>query len=224
MRLALFIICVVTTMTTACKLEASSSTSNENINTSAQTNVSTTTATADAQSNCSLTQPAIPAIEGLRLGMSRDELLALFPGSKEDPDVKRYLVRQPDQFGDAELVIRPSNYRPKDEPVRVKQISFDLLDGRVYRFNVGYNGPQYRNVDDFIRTLTDGTPLSRIEEWQPFTGMENLKIIKCKDFEINAFVGGQRGTLNYVIVKDTTAEKKLDERRKKAEANATPTP
>src|SRR6266403_280708 len=91
--------------------------------------------TEQSSSNCSLTMAAAPAINGLKLGMTSEEVLALFPGSKDDPDVRRYLVRSPDQFGDAELVIRPSRYQPKNEPMRIKQIGFGLLDGRVYSIN-----------------------------------------------------------------------------------------
>ena len=54
-------------------------------------------------------------------------------------------------------------------------------------------------------------------------GMDNqLKILKCSEIEIRVFAGGQGGNLNYVLMKDLEAEKKLKERRDKARANATP--
>ena len=53
--------------------------------------------------------------------------------------------------------------------------------------------------------------------------MDNqLKILKCTDFEIRVFAGGPGGNLNYVLMKDLEAEKKLKDRRDKARAKATP--
>jgi hypothetical protein len=55
--------------------------------------------------------------------------------------------------------------------------------------------------------------------------MDNqLKTLKCTDFEVEVFAGGKGGNLNYVKVKDLSAEKKLNDRRAKAAAKATPAP
>jgi len=150
--------------------------------------------------------------------MTSDEVLALFSGSKDDPEVQRLLTRPPDQFGDAELIIRPAKYQPKDEPVRVKQISFSLLKGKVYDFNIGYNGPEFSHVDRFVEKIAKDTGLPPLEQWQAYVGMDNqLKILSCKEFEVRVFAGGPGGNLNYVIVKDLVSEKKLDEARAKAQ-------
>ena len=55
--------------------------------------------------------------------------------------------------------------------------------------------------------------------------MDNqLKTLRCKEFEVQAFVGGQGGNLNYVEMKDLMADKELKKRRDKARAQASPTP
>jgi hypothetical protein len=157
--------------------------------------------------------------------MTTDQVLALFPGAKEDPDVQRYLTRKPDQFGDAELIIRPPKYQAKDEPVRIKQISLDLLDGKVCSFNISFNGPAYSHVDKFVEALSSEMNLPPLSQWEPYVGMDNqLKVLNCGAFEVRVFVGGAAGNLNYMLVKDLIAEKKLNERRDKATAQATPTP
>jgi hypothetical protein len=51
-----------------------------------------------------------------------------------------------------------------------------------------------------------------------------LKILKCTDVEIRVFAGGVGGTLNYVLMRDLAADKKLKDRRDKARAQATPSP
>ena len=172
---------------------------------------------------CTLTLAGSPTVKGVRLGMTPDQVLALFPGSKEDPDVQRDLTRKPDQFGDAELIVRPAKYQAKDEPVRIKQIAFDLLDGKVYDFNIGFNGPAYPHVDKFVEALSSEVNLPPLSQWEPYVGMDNqLKVLKCSEFEIRIFAGGQGGNLNYVLVHDLVAEKKLSDRRDKAQAQATP--
>ena len=55
--------------------------------------------------------------------------------------------------------------------------------------------------------------------------MDNqLKSLKCSEVEIRVFAGGQGGNLNYVLMRDLEADKKLKDRRAKARAKATPTP
>ena len=49
-----------------------------------------------------------------------------------------------------------------------------------------------------------------------------LKILKCTEIEIRVFAGGQGGSLNYVLMRDLVADKKLKERKDKARQNATP--
>src|SRR5260370_525377 len=55
-----------------------------NDNPQAQPSASTNTAAAQEKSPCTLTLAGAPDIKGIRLGMTADEVLALFPGSKDD--------------------------------------------------------------------------------------------------------------------------------------------
>jgi len=166
-----------------------------------------------------------PHIKGLKLGMTPDEVLALFPGSKEDEEVRKRLSQAPSQFGNSSFLIRPSKYESKDEFSGIGQITFTLLDGRVSSFTVGYNGPEYSHVDRFVEKFVEGKGLPPVDQWEAFTGLDDsLKILKCAEFEIRVFSGGQGGNLNYVLIKDLVAEEKLKDRRAKAKAQATPSP
>ena len=49
-----------------------------------------------------------------------------------------------------------------------------------------------------------------------------MKTLKCTNFEIRVFAGGEGGNLNYVFVRDLDADKKLKDRRAKAREKATP--
>jgi hypothetical protein len=194
-------------------------------NTQAPINAQTNNATAREKTPCTLTLAGAPDIKGLRLGMTLDQVLALFPGSEDDAEVRMSLSKPPSQLGSSSFLIKPEKYGSKDTFTGTSQIAFALLDGRVLNFTVSYNGPQFSHVDKFVAKFVEGTNLPPVDQWAPYVGMDNqLKILKCAEFEVRVFAGGQGGNLNYVSVKDLVADKKLQERRKKASEQATPTP
>jgi len=200
------------------KSEGSPSTPNTNVTSAQPTNSS-----AQEKPPCQLTLAGAPDIKGLRLGMTPDEVLALFPGSKDDEEVRSSLSRPPNQFGGSSFLIRPEKYESKDKFAGVSQITFSLLDGRISSFTVGYNGPEYSHVDKFVAKFIEGTSLPPADQWEAYVGMDNsLKMLKCTEVEIRVFAGGAGGNLNYVLMNDLVAAKKLKERRDKARPKATP--
>ncbi|HEX3232533.1 MAG TPA: hypothetical protein VHQ95_26370 [Pyrinomonadaceae bacterium] len=174
---------------------------------------------------CTLKLAGAPTINGLRIGMTPDELLALFPGSKDDPEVRADVSRAPDKLGRSAIVLKPITDEAKARFAGVSQVSLTLLDGRVSTFTVSYNGPAYPHVDQFIEKFVEGKKLPPVDQWEPDASIgHQLKALKCTDFEVRVFAGGAGGSLNYVGVKDLIADQKLKERRAKARAAATPTP
>ncbi len=197
-----------------------------NNNAQTQPSVQTNTATAQEQEKtpCTLTLAGAPLTNGLRLGMTADEVLALFPGSKDDAEVRTSLARPPGRFGMSEFLIRPAKYE-LNEKSGVSQIAVTLLDGHASRFYIGYDGPQYSHVDKFVAKFIEGKNLPAVDQWEAYVGMDTqLKTLNCKDFQIKIFAGGKGGNLNYVDIRDLEADKKLQERERKAEAEASPTP
>lgn len=227
MKIFLVIVSFLIALSVACttsRSEGSQSSANSNpavVQSPAQTD------SADAQDKptCQLTLAGAPDIKGIRLGMTPEQLLALFPGGNEDAEVRSSLSRAPSEFGVSSFLIRPAQYQSKERFAGVNQITFTLLDGRVSSFSVGYNGPEYSHVDKFVAKTVEGTSLPPADQWEAYVGMDNqLKTLKCKDFEVRVFAGGQGGNLNYVLMRDLEADKKLKDRRAKARAKATPTP
>src|SRR6185503_14078397 len=102
----------------------------------------------------------------------------------------------PSRFGTSGLMVRPDKFANKAEFSGVSQITFTLLDGRVATLHIGYNGPQWPHVDKFVEKFVQGTNLPPVEFWETFEGTDNLKILKCVEFEVRAFAGGQGGNLN----------------------------
>lgn len=180
-------------------------------------------AAAQEKTPCTITLAGAPDINGLRLGMTPDEVVALFPGSNADAEVQNYLSRPPSQFGVGELAIKPAKFESKEQFAGINQITFALLDGRVSTFTLAYGGPEYSHVDKFVAKFIEGKNLPAVEQWEAYVGMDNsLKILRCTDFEIRVFAGGQGGNLNYVLMSDLEAARRLKERRDKARAKATP--
>lgn len=181
---------------------------------------------------CKLALSEAPRIKGVRLGMTAEEVLAVFPGSKDDPEIRAALSSPPGEFGVSELAIRPAKYeKTEGNPAAnpqvgdVTRISMTLLDGRVYILQAAYNGPAHAHVNDFVGSFVADKKLPAVTDWQDYPGLDSqLKILTCAEFEIRVFAGGERGILNYVAIKDLPAETKFNERVKKWEEKANPTP
>lgn len=172
---------------------------------------------------CPLKMTQVPIIKGLKLGMTSDEILAVFPGSKDDAELRAELARPPRALGNSSFVIRPEKYGIKDQTI--SQITVSLLDGRASKLDLGYKGPQWKDVDEFISKFIEGTNLPVADEWQPYAGLDTqMKTLTCADFSIRLFAGGEAGNLNSVLLTDLEADKKLKDRRKKAAAEQSPTP
>jgi hypothetical protein len=160
-----------------------------------------------------------PIINGLKLGMTADQVLALFPGSKTDAEVQRDLSRPPSQFGVSSFTIKPQKYSSKSKFDRVTQITFTLFDGRVSTLYVGYDSPIWEHVDDYVTDFNKGRNLPAADEWEAYVGMDTeLKTLNCKEFEISLFAGGQNVNINYAQVRDLVALQKYKERREKSKA------
>jgi hypothetical protein len=158
-----------------------------------------------------------PAIGGLRLGMTPEQVLALFPGIKDDAKFRPSLDRPASQFGEKSFVIKPGKYSSRDRFDRATQITVTFLDGRVTTFSVRYDGPVWDNVDQFVEKFSAETSLPGADSWDAYTGMDTqLKTLKCMDFEISLFAGGSNVDMNYVQIRDTSAQQRLRDRRAKA--------
>lgn len=227
MKPFLAIVSLLIAVSVACssyKSAGSQSPANSNpavIQSPAQTN----NPTAQDKPTCQLTLAGAPEIKGLRLGMTPEQVLALFPGSNEDAELRARLSQPPSPFGVSSFVVKPEKYESKDQFAGVSQITFTLLDGRVSSFSVGYNGPEFAHVDKFVAKVVEGTNLPPADQWEAYVGMDTqLKMLKCQDFEIRVFAGGPGGNLNYVLMSDLAAARTLKDRKDKARAKATPTP
>ena len=156
--------------------------------------------------------------------MTRDEVLGLFPGAKDDPAVQASVSRPPSSLGVSSFTLMPPKHTTAEQFEGISHIAFNFLDGRVSNFQIGYNGPAYSHVDKFVEKFASESTLPSVDQWEPYVGLDNMKLLKCAEFEVRVFAGGEGGNLNYVLLQDLEADKTLKERRKKAREQASPTP
>lgn len=192
---------------------------------SAPSSTPVTTFSAHERTACTLGLSEAPAINRLKLGMTEDEILAVFPGSKDDAELRSTLAKPRGPHGNSSFLITPSKYESAADFKEVSRVNFTMLDGRVSSFTTNYTGPEWPDVDKFVEKFVEGKSLPAADQWEPYAGMENqMKTLTCTGFSIRVFNGGEGGNLNYVLVQDLEADKKLKERRRKARESASPPP
>jgi hypothetical protein len=159
-----------------------------------------------------------PVVNGLKLGMTPDQVLALFPGSRTDKDVRLDLDRPPSRFGVSSFTIRPEKYSSASKFEGITQLSFTLFDGRISTLYVGYDGPVWSHVDEFVAKFSEKRNLPAADSyWEAYLGMDDqLKTLKGKEVEISLFAGGKNLSINYVQMRDLVALKKFKERLAKS--------
>jgi hypothetical protein len=164
---------------------------------------------------CTLGAAQSPLIRGVKLGMSNQELFALFPGSAERGEIKSALanVNGYPRFGLTDFYISPADYSTKDRFAGIQQIYFVVFDGRVIRFQVYYAGPpagaQWSRLDDFVAKVADAFQLPPVTQW-PRSRERTGKSLKCSGFQMEAETIDAKGSL---IVSYPDFDKTRNERR-----------
>jgi len=182
-------------------------------------------ATVEEKQPCPLTLSEAPVIKGVKLRMTPADVVKLFPGSKDDPEVQSQLSKPPSKFGVGSLVIRPDKFENKEDFKEISLITLTILDGRLSTISIQYRGPQWSHVDQFVDKFVENTNLPKTDQWEAFVGQDTqLKTLSCQGFSIQLYAGGEGGSLNYVLLEDAAAKKTLKDRKQKAREQASPTP
>lgn len=157
-----------------------------------------------------LSMSQAPDIVGLRLGMTMEQVVAAFPGCETDKQVRASLNKPANRYGVKTLVITPWKFSTEKRFEGVNQVALTLLDGQVASFSVYYNSPTWTNVNDFVSKFSQEKGLPGADSWDARSGADNqMKTLKCRDFEINLFAGGENISTNYVQMRDLSAQQKL---------------
>lgn len=149
--------------------------------------------TDQSYTGCNLTREKAPAIRGVKLGLTADELNTLLPGMRQDyKDVMVSATKFP-HFGSAFL---NANGVGQD----ILGFSFFLFDGHVVQYTVFYRGsnsvprgPFWPNPDDLIARFADAYHLPGPANWAVDAG---TKVLKCKGFEVTMNASGPQVTVD----------------------------
>ncbi|MEK6287519.1 MAG: hypothetical protein AABO57_17385 [Acidobacteriota bacterium] len=150
-----------------------------------------------SQSKCSLTKDNSPSVRGLRLGMSTEQLLALFPGS-----AKRW-ANEPKTMRDAReramaatsnetayLSFDPATDAAKEQFTDVLSVSVGLHKGRVVDFSVTYADATMSTIDEWVAKVAEMFKLPGTQAWMVGPSENPNKVLKCDGLEIEAALQG----------------------------------
>jgi hypothetical protein len=133
---------------------------------------------------CSLALAQAPKIRDVRLGMSSEEVLKMFPGSNDEPYIRAQLSTADQRFGMVEFSI-PTTLLPRPKFAGVNSVSLVFLDNRLSKYGFTYTGIEWKNVDDFISRFSEAFNLPRPETWER-SNLPSLKRLYCQGFEMLA--------------------------------------
>lgn len=137
---------------------------------------------------CSLTLAQAPQIRDVRLGMSSEEVLRLFPGSSDETYIRAQLSTADERFGIVRFSI-PTTLLSKPKFAGVNSLSVVFLDNRLSEYTFTYIGIEWKNVDDFISKFSEAFNLPRAETWEG-SNLPSLKKLYCQGFEMWASASG----------------------------------
>ncbi len=152
------------------------------------------TGRAFAQSRCGLTEATAPGVRGLKLGMSVEQVTALFPGSTKRKETKDALAKAKAASEVVHVTFEPSD-SGKDQNADVVSFSAGFHKGRVIDLSVQYLGPEWKNVDEWIAKLSETLGLPGVNNWQPGPSETPNKVLRCSGIEIEAAMEGGGGSI-----------------------------
>jgi len=164
-----------------------------------------------AQSKCPATEADSPSVRGVRLGMTLDQVLALFPAAIKRKEAKPVIEKAKAANSGETVYISfdPATDSGKQQFVGVDAVSVGTYKGRVVDFSVQYLGPTWKNIDDWIGKLSEAFNLPLAQEWLAGQNESPNKVLKCGGIEIEGAVQGGSGSIR---IRNTEYLKGMDER------------
>jgi len=136
---------------------------------------------------CNLPREKAPAIRGIRLGMTLDEVRAQIPDISGDYQAVLERAQKFPDFGAAALSVSPRETGKGQHFEGIDGFFFRLFDTRVVSYSVSYKGPDtnprgptWPHADDFISRFAEAYHLPGPANW---VLSEGSRLLRCKGFE-----------------------------------------
>jgi hypothetical protein len=166
---------------------------------------------------CKLTLAQAPAIRGLRLGMTSDELFAIFPSNEREAFNRAQQLKNaelPPHYGYTRFQFNPSNYMTNDRFKGIGYLYFTLFDRKVVSISASYSdAPQFDSPSQLMEIVTKHFGLPDFKDWPGYSGDWSETSLPCEGFTFR--VNGHSG--EFTIVLDDPTFKKIMEDRGKAD-------
>lgn len=170
---------------------------------------SKSTGYAGAGSECRLSRESLTSLYGIRLGMSPEEVVSLFPANARNATVDRALELSQSRNPVTQIVMMINADRVNNpDQVDVKEFFFRFRNKGLYSLHVDYLSPQWKDVNEFIDQRGHILNLSAASSWEPVEGnARSSKYLICDGIEVR-FYAAPRGSSNnnYISLTDTTVE------------------
>jgi len=144
-----------------------------------------------AQTRCSLTEADSPSVRGLRLGMTAEQVIALFPGSAKNKEMKAASDKARSTTGSETVYLSfdSSTSAIKERFADVGSISVGFYKDRVKDLDVDYVGTSW-TIDEWVAKLSETFKLPGLEAWVAGPSENPNKVLKCNGIEIEAATQG----------------------------------
>ncbi len=166
---------------------------------------------------CKLTLAQAPAIRGLRLGMTSDELFSIFPANdREEFDRAQQLksAEIPPNYGHTSFHFSLSRYATKDRFTGIGILIFELFDRKVVSINAHYsNTPQFDRKSQLMEIVTRQFGLPEIKDWPGYSETSHSASLSCDGFTFQVHGYSE----NFSIVLTDPTYKKIKEERRQAD-------
>jgi hypothetical protein len=161
---------------------------------------------------CKMTLAQAPVIRGLRLGMTSDELFAIFPANEHEEFDRAQQLRSaelPPKYGHTFFDLYTSKYPTKDQFTGIGNIRFDLFDKKVVSIIANYtNTPQFDSAGQLMEIITRHFGLPEYKGG-PRSEYWNGTSLSCEGFRFQ--VSGLSGAFSIVLT-DPTYKKIMEDR------------
>jgi hypothetical protein len=161
---------------------------------------------------CKMTLAQAPVIRGLRLGMTSDELFAIFPANEREEFDRAQQLRSaelPPKYGHTFFDLYTSKYPTKDQFMGIGNIRFDLFDKKVVSIIANYTDtPQFESTGQLMEIITRQFGLPEYKDG-PGSEYWNGTSLSCEGFTFR--VSGLSGAFSIVLT-DPTYKKIMEDR------------
>jgi hypothetical protein len=175
---------------------------------------------------CKLTLAQAPVIRGLRLGMTNDELFAIFPANEREGFDRAQQLKTaelPPNYGYTGFQFNPLNYATKDRFTGIDYLTFELFDGKVVSIGARYiTTPQFDRPGQLMEIITRQFGLPEFKEWPNYGEYSQNPSLPCEGFTFqvnagNAYHGSFSISLTDPTYKKIAEDRKQADRAKKRE-------